>query len=254
MKSIRILLLFASVFAWPATGSAKMLVIASITPLASIVQSVGGDLVEVKSIARGTEDPHFVEVRPSFMMAIRNAKLYVSIGMSLDFWARPLIESARSSDIQVVNASLGIHVLGLPTERVSAKLGDVHPEGNPHYWVDPFNVPIIVKNILGGLSKVDPTNEATYEKNARAFLDELKKADTEWRKRLAPYAGTKVVTFHESWNYFCEHFKLDDRGQVEPKPGIPPSGSHTEEIIELVKREKIPLSSWNPSIPMPTQK
>src|SRR5579885_2847544 len=127
---------------------AKIKVIASITPLKSITESIGGDLVEVSSIARGTEDPHFVEVRPSFMMSIRNAKLYVSIGMSLDFWARPLIENARSSgDLQIVNCSTGIHVLGAPTERVTARLGDVHPEGNPHYWVDPYNVPIIVKNI-----------------------------------------------------------------------------------------------------------
>ena len=229
---------------------AKIKVIASITPLKSITESVGGDLVEVTSIARGNEDPHFVEVRPSFMMSIRSAKLYVSIGMSLDFWARPLIENARSSgDLQIVNCSTGIHVLGAPTERVTARLGDVHPEGNPHYWVDPYNVPIIVKNILTGLVAVDPDNAAKYQQNAKAFLEQLKKADEGWQKELAPYAGVKAITFHESWEYFAEHFKIDVRGQVEPKPGIPPSGSHTQEIINLVKREKIPLIIQEPYYP-----
>ena len=225
----------------PSESFAKIKVIASITPLKSLTESIGGDLVEVSSIARGTEDPHFVEVRPSYMMTIANAKLYVSVGMSLDHWAKPLIENSRNTEIVIVNASKGIHVLGIPTERVSALLGDVHPEGNPHYWLDPFTVPIMVKNILTGLKQVDPTHAEIYEKNARTFLDTLKKADDDWQKRLKPYAGTKIITYHESWDYFTEHFKLLVAGQVEPKPGIPPSGSHTEEVIELMKREKISL-------------
>lgn len=228
---------------------AKMKVIASITPLKSITESIGGDLVEVTSIARGTEDPHFVEVRPSFLMSIGQAKLYVSIGMSLDFWARPLIENARNEDIVVINASAGIKVLGLPTERVTARMGDVHPEGNPHYWVDPYNIPVVVKNILNGLVKVDPANTETYQKNAKAFLAKLQAADAQWQKELAPYKGTKIVTYHESWEYFAEHFKLDVVAQVEPKPGIPPSGSHTDEVIQIVKREKVPLILQEPYYP-----
>ncbi len=228
---------------------AKMKVIASITPLQSITESIGGDLVEVTSIARGTEDPHFVEVRPSFLMSIGQAKLYVSIGMSLDFWARPLIENARNENIVVVNASTGIKVLGLPTERVTARLGDVHPEGNPHYWMDPYNIPMVVKNILNGLVKVDPEHKETYQKNAKAFLSKLQAADAQWQKDLAPFKGTKVVTYHESWEYFTEHFKLDVVAQVEPKPGIPPSGSHTDEVIKIVKRDKVSLILQEPYYP-----
>jgi ABC-type Zn uptake system ZnuABC Zn-binding protein ZnuA len=247
MKSKIFALITLLTFSTPAF--AKLKVIASITPLQSITQSIGGDLVEVTSIARGTEDPHFVEVRPSFLMSIGQAKLYVSIGMSLDFWARPLIENARNENIVVINASTGIKVLGLPTERVSARLGDVHPEGNPHYWMDPYNIPVVVKNILNGLVKVDPANTETYQKNAKAFLAKLQAADAQWQKELAPYKGTKIVTYHESWEYFAEHFKLDAVAQVEPKPGIPPSGSHTDEVIQIVKRDKVPLILQEPYYP-----
>lgn len=247
MKSTLLAVIALLSFSNPAL--AKLKVIASITPLQSITESIGGDLVEVSSIARGTEDPHFVEVRPSFLMSIGQAKLYVSIGMSLDFWARPLIENARNENIVVVNASSGIKVLGVPTERVSARLGDVHPEGNPHYWVDPYNIPVVVKNILNGLVKVDPANSETYQKNAKAFLAKLQAADAQWQKELAPYKGTKIVTYHESWEYFAEHFKLDVVAQVEPKPGIPPSGSHTNEVIQIVKRDKVPLVLQEPYYP-----
>jgi len=228
------------------TALAKTKVITSITVLKALVESVGGDLVEVSSIGRGTEDPHFVEVRPSFIMTIQGAKLYVSVGMSLDHWARPLIENSRNTDIVIVNASKGIHVLGLPTERVTPLMGDVHPEGNPHYWVDPYNIPIMVKNILTGLTTVDAANAEVYQKNAKAFLDKLKVATAGWEKRLAPFKGTKIVTFHESWEYFAERFKLDVVGFVEPKPGVPPSGAHTEEIIKTMKREKVPLILMEP--------
>lgn len=247
MKSTLVALITLLSLSTPAL--AKMKVIASITPLQSITESIGGDLVDVSSIARGTEDPHFVEVRPSFLMSIGQAKLYVSIGMSLDFWARPLIENARNEDIVVINASSGIKVLGLPTERVSARLGDVHPEGNPHYWMDPYNIPVVVKNILNGLVKADPSHSETYQKNAKAFLAKLQAADAQWQKELAPFKGTKLVTYHESWDYFAEHFKLDVVAQVEPKPGIPPSGAHTDEVIQIVKRDKVPLILHEPYYP-----
>jgi ABC-type Zn uptake system ZnuABC Zn-binding protein ZnuA len=225
----------------PATASAKVNVITSITPLRSLVESVGGDLVHVESIGRGDEDPHFVEVRPSFIMKIAKAKLYVSIGMSLDFWAKPLIENARNPDLVFVNASTGIHVLGLPTERVSPKLGDVHPQGNPHFWMDPYNIPVAVKNILSGLVKVDPAHADAYKKNAEAFLAALKSKTQGWLKAMAPYKGTKVITYHESWEYFADRFGLQLVGEEEPKPGIPPSGSHTQAIIQIVKSQKVPL-------------
>jgi ABC-type Zn uptake system ZnuABC Zn-binding protein ZnuA len=229
-----------------AAAQAKVNVVTSITPLASLVDSVGGDLVKVDSIGRANEDPHFVEVRPSFLMTIAKAQLYVSIGMSLDFWAKPMIENSRNTSIVTVNASQGIHVLGLPTERVSALLGDVHPEGNPHYWVDPYTIPVVVKNIVSGLSSVDPTHKETYQKNAQAFLEKLKKKAAEWEKRMLPFKHTKIVTYHESWEYFTERFGLDAVAQVEPKPGIPPSGAHTQEVIEIIGRDHVQVILQEP--------
>jgi zinc/manganese transport system substrate-binding protein len=252
MKKEIALILVCAVFFSPGAANAKTKVITSITVLKSLTESIGKNLVDVSSIGRGTEDPHFVEVRPSYMMTIASAKLYISTGMSLDHWAKPLIENSRNIDIVMVNASKGIRVLGIPTERVSALLGDVHPEGNPHYWLDPYNIPVMVKNIVTGLSQVDPANAEIYQKNARVFLDQLKTADAGWQKRLKPYAGTKVITYHESWDYFDDHFKFVAIGQVEPKPGIPPSGSHTEEIIQLVKREKVRLILQEPFYPSAT--
>ena len=220
---------------------AKIKVVTSITPLKSIVESVGGDLVEVSSVAKATEDPHFVEVRPSFLMNVADAKMFVMVGMALDIWAKPLIESSRNTGILIVNASIGLKPLDVPTERVTALMGDVHPEGNPHYWVEPYNVSFMVKNILAGLTKIDPEHAKNYLENAKKFLDKLKKKTTEWDQRLASAKGSKVIVYHSSWNYFIDHFKLTQVAEVEPKPGIPPSGAHTEEVIQIAKREKVKL-------------
>ncbi len=228
------------------TSFAKTKVITSTTTLKSLTEVVGGDLVEVTSIARAVEDPHFVEVRPSFIMQISSAKLYVSTGMSLDIWAKPLIENARNLSLVVVNASQGIHALEIPTEKLTAQLGDVHPEGNPHYWVDPYNVPIMLKNILSGLSKVDPEHQSSFEKNAEEFLGKLKNADQDWQKRRDPFKASKIAVYHASWNYFADHFHLNMIAEVEPKPGINPSGSHTAEVIQLIKREHIPVIIQEP--------
>jgi len=223
----------------PFPAQAKIKVITSITPLRSLVESVGGDLVTVRSIGRGSEDPHFVEVRPSFIMAITDAQLYVEVGMSLDIWARPLIENARNDKIVIVDASKGIHILGVPTQRVSPLMGDVHPQGNPHYWMDPDNVPPMVRNILSGLVKIDPAHEATYKKNAEQFLSQLKAKTQEWTDELKPFKGTKILTYHESWEYFADRFGFDIEGEEEPKPGIPPSGSHTQDLIQMMKQNNV---------------
>ena len=241
MKYITLLILFFSQSAF-----AKVKVVTSITPLRSIVESIGGDLVDASSVAKATEDPHFVEVRPSFLMNVAEAKMFVMVGLSLDIWAKPLIESSRNTGIVIVNASTGVRPLDLPTERVTALMGDVHPEGNPHYWVDPYNVPVIVKNILSGLSKIDPEHVNNYTENAKKFIAELKTKTAEWDKRLSSYQGSKVIVYHASWNYFTDHFKFSKVAEVEPKPGIPPSGSHTQDVIEIAKREKAKMIMIEP--------
>ena len=239
MKIFTILLILISPSAFIPTAFGKVKVVASISTLKSLVESVGKDLVEVSSVGKPTEDPHFVEVRPSFIMNVTDAKMYVMVGLSLDIWAKPLIESSRNNGIVIVNASLGIKPLDVPTERVTPLMGDVHPEGNPHYWVDPYNVPTIVKNIVSGLATVDPEHSKTYQLQAKTFLDELKVKTTEWDKRLAPFKGAKLVVYHASWNYFLNHFHFLQVAEVEPKPGIPPSGAHTQEVIQIATREKV---------------
>ena len=244
IKYFSVMILLGSLIS--VSAQAKIKVVTSITPLKSLVESVGGELVEVSSVGKATEDPHYVEVRPSFIMNVTNAKMYVMVGLSLDIWAKPLIESSRNSGIVIVNASLGVKPLDVPTERVSPLMGDVHPEGNPHYWVEPYNVSFMVKNILSGLSQVDPEHVKIYQENARKFLDELKKKTAEWDKRLAPYKGTKVVVYHDSWNYFIDHFKLVQVAEAEPKPGMPPSGAHTEQAIQIAIREKAKVFLMEP--------
>ncbi len=227
-------------------NASKVKVITSTTTLKSLTETIGGDFIEVTSIARPTEDPHFVEVRPSFIMQISSAKLYVSTGMSLDIWAKQLIENARNQNLVIINASQGIHALEVPTEKLTAQLGDVHPEGNPHYWMDPYNTPVVVKNILTGLVKVDPDHQSQFENNAKFFLAKLKTADLDWQKRLSKFKGSKIVVYHASWIYFTEHFHLNIIAEVEPKPGITPSGAHTEEVIQLIKREKVSVILQEP--------
>lgn len=245
MKIFIIILTIFSIL--PALSFAdKIKVITSTTTLKSITQAITGDKLEVISIARPTEDPHFVEVRPSFIMQISSAKLYVSSGMSLDIWAKSLIENARNQSLIIVNASHDIHALDIPTEKVTAQLGDVHPEGNPHYWMNPFNIPIIVKNILTGLNKIAPEYKNDFENNAKSFIAKLKSADQDWQKKLAPFKGTKLVVYHASWIYFAEHFGFRIVAEVEPKPGINPSGAHTQEIIQLITNEKIPVIIQEP--------
>jgi zinc/manganese transport system substrate-binding protein len=243
----RFALLLSALFAAAAPAAAKVAVVTTLQDLASIAESVGGDRVDAFSLARGYQDPHFVDAKPSFVLRLAKANLLIVAGLELEIgYLPPLVDQSRNEVIRpggkgYLDASAGCDILQRPTTQVTRAMGDVHPYGNPHYWTDPDNGRVIARAIAAKLSALDPAGAETYRKNLAAFETRLAEKAKEWDGKMAPYAGTKVVTFHDSWPNFAKHFKLTVAGHVEPKPGIPPTPSHTLEIINLIQAEKIPL-------------
>jgi zinc/manganese transport system substrate-binding protein len=188
-----------------------------------------------------------VDPKPSFVLKLNRADLLIAAGLELEIgYLPPLIDQSRNDKIHpgargYLDASAGCDVLNRPSGVVTRAMGDVHPFGNPHYWTDPENGRVIARSIAAKLSELDPAGSATYRQNLATFEAKLTEKDKEWKAKMAPYAGVKVVTFHDSWPNFAKHFNISVRGHIEPKPGIPPSPSHTLEIINLMKSEKVPV-------------
>ncbi|HXM75980.1 MAG TPA: metal ABC transporter substrate-binding protein [Thermoanaerobaculia bacterium] len=229
------------------TFGAKLNVVSTLQDFASIAESIGGNRVETYALAKGYQDPHFVEAKPSFIVRLSRADLLIAAGLELEIgYLPPLIDQSRNARIHPGNpgyldASTGCDILQRPTGQVTRAMGDVHPYGNPHYWTDPDNGRIIARSIAARLTELDPSGKATFDANLAAFETKLAAKEKAWDATMAPYAGTKIVTFHDSWPNFAKHFKLVVAGHVEPKPGIPPSPSHTLEIINLIQSQKIPV-------------
>jgi zinc/manganese transport system substrate-binding protein len=228
-------------------AQAKVRVVSTLQDFASIASAVGGDRVEATSLAKGYQDPHFVDAKPSFVLQLSRADLLISAGLELEIgYLPPLIDQSRNDKIRPGNpgyldASAGCDILGRPTGQVTRAMGDVHPYGNPHYWTDPANGHVIARAIAARLSQIDAAGRDTYTRNLAAFEQRLAAKEKEWDALMAPYAGTKVVTFHDSWPNFAKRFKLQVVGHIEPKPGIPPSPTHTLEIVNLITTQKVPL-------------
>lgn len=240
-----LVLILAPILASIVPASAKVKVAASIPDIASIAAYIGGDEVEAFSIAKAGANPHFVEVLPSYMIKVARASVYLKVGLGLDAWSRDILEGSRNSGILVMDcggsgeAGLpSIQVLDKPTGKVDASQGDVHPQGNPHYWLDPANGPVIAARIAYALSKADPAHAQLFAANAKRFEAECAKRTAEWQSRMAPLKGAAIVTYHSSWAYFAKAFGLRIIGQVEPFPGIPPSAKHLHGLVERIKSEK----------------
>jgi zinc/manganese transport system substrate-binding protein len=252
------LLFLLSLVTFAAPASAKLHVVSSLQDFASIAASVGGDRVETVSLAKGYQDPHFVDAKPSFILQLSRADLLIAAGLELEIgYLPPLIDQSRNDKIHpgsagYLDASIGCDILQRPTTQVTRAMGDVHPYGNPHYWTDPENGRVIARAIAAKLSELDPSGRATYEKNLAAFEAKLTEKEKEWSAKMAPFAGTKVVTFHDSWPNFAKHFNLAVVGHVEPKPGIPPTPSHTLEIINIIKAQKVPVILVEPYFDLKT--
>ena len=238
-----ILLSLGALFLPSLAEAKKLTVVTATTDLAALAQEVGGDKISVESIAKGYQDPHFVEAKPSFLLKLRQADLLIVVGLQLEIgWLPPLINQSGNARIQVgaagyLDASQFAEILDIPTGTVTRAMGDVHPLGNPHYWLDPENGRRIAKGIAGKLGDLDPSNTAYYQERFQDFDKRLAAAEQKWDAEMKPFHGRKVVTYHNSFPNFAKHFGLNVIGYVEPRPGIPPTPSHTIELIGLMKRE-----------------
>jgi zinc/manganese transport system substrate-binding protein len=242
-------------------GSARRAPIGVVTTtedLASIVKEIGGDKVSVEPIARGYQDPHFVEAKPSFILKLNRADLLVVVGLELEIaWLPPLITQSRNAKIQpgsagYLDASRTAKILDIPTGTITRAMGDVHPQGNPHYWLDPDNGRRIAKAVQQKLSEVSSGDSAYFAERYADFDRRLGEGEKRWQAAMAPYKGIKIVTYHRSWTNFAQVFGLDVIGYVEPKPGIPPSPSHTLELVQEMKRQNIKIVLVEPYFDLKT--
>jgi zinc/manganese transport system substrate-binding protein len=249
MKKI-LLILTALSLAAPAFATVK--IVTSVQDFASIADAIGGKRVETFALAKGYQDPHFVDPKPSFVLKLSKADLLIVAGLELEIgYLPPLIDQSRNEKIHpggtgYLDASNGADILERPTGTVTRAMGDVHPFGNPHFWLDPENGRVIARAIAAKLTELDAAGAAEYKANLAAFEAKLTEGEKRWDAALAPYAGTELVTYHNSWPNFLKHFKLVAAGYIEPKPGIPPSPTHTVEIIDLMKAKKIPVILMEP--------
>lgn len=217
-------------------------VVTSTTDLYDIAQDVGGDRVTVTHISEGYQDPHFVEAKPSFVLQLRNADVFAFVGLDLEIgWMPLLLQGARNPKIQMggtgyVDVSRVIPVLDVPQGNVDRSQGDVHPLGNPHYWLDPDNAKRIAQLFRDKFSQLDPAGAATYARNAAAFGAKLDAAERGWAPYLARIKGKPVVAWHTSWRYFAEYTGMNIVGFMEPKPGVPPSPQHLAGLVQTMKR------------------
>jgi ABC-type Zn uptake system ZnuABC Zn-binding protein ZnuA len=226
-----------------AGGAGKVRVVASLSDLKALTEAVGGDLVEVDSLARGTQNPHDIEVRPSLMLKLRRAELFVRNGAGGDPWADPLLAGGQNAAIMpgsrgYVDASRGVTLIA-PAGPVDRSRGDVHPEGNPHYTMDPGNAAAVTGNIVEGLKRVAPQHAAQFDRRRTGYLAELDTAVARWQKALEPFRGAKVVVYHEEYEYFLRRFGMHTAAAIEDRPGIPPSPAHLASLIRLIREQKI---------------
>jgi zinc/manganese transport system substrate-binding protein len=220
-------------------------VVTSIETFADLARSVGGAFVKAESLARGYQDPHFVEAKPSLLIPLSRADLLVYAGLDLEIgWLPPLVQGSRNPRIQPgakgnLDASTAIEVLDLPAGKVDRSQGDIHPRGNPHYWLPPLNALKVAKEIAARLKELDPVHGADYDTNLQKFGAQLKAKASEWSRKAAALRGLKVVPYHKSWSYVSDWLGLREIGYVEIKPGIPPDPKHLAELILRMKAESV---------------
>ena len=258
MMSIRKTALAAMLAAAICPAASKLNVVTSTEDLAAIGREIGGDRVSIDSIAKGYQDPHFVEPKPSFLLKLQKADLLAVVGLQLEIgWLPPLITQSGNSKIQVgakgyFDVSTVCEILEVPTGTITRAEGDVHPLGNPHYWLDPENGRRIARAFKAKLSEMQPADAAFFDQRLKDFEQRLNDAEKRWDAAMAPYRGRKVITYHRSFPNFSKRFGLDVVDYVEPKPGSPPTPSHTLEVINRMKQENIKLVLVEPYFDMKT--
>jgi zinc/manganese transport system substrate-binding protein len=260
MKTKWIVLVVVVMSAWStvARGQTKLNVIATTEDLASIAREVGGDRIVIDSISKGYQDPHFVEAKPSFILKLQKADVLIVVGRELEIgWLPPLVQQSRNGKIQpgaegYLDASLGAQILEMPTGQITRAMGDVHPLGNPHYWLDPENGKRIAKEIADKFKQFRPNDHAYFDQRLNDFTTRLDAAEKRWLAMMAPYKGTKVVTYHRSFPNFAERFGPEIIGYVEPRPGIPPTPQHTLDVMNEMKRLKVKVVLVEPYFDLKT--
>ena len=239
-------------------AAAAIRIITTTEDLAALVAEIGGDKVAVEALARGYQDPHFVEAKPSLVLKLHSADLLIAVGRELESaWLPPLITQSRNAKLQpggagYLDASATAKILDIPTGQITRAMGDVHPSGNPHYWLDPGNGRRIAKAIQEKLTQMSAGDAGYFAQRYADFDKRLTAAEQRWKAAMAPYRGTKVVTYHRSWPNFTDAFGLDVIGYVEPKPGIPPSPAHTLALVQTMKAQGIKLILVEPYFDLKT--
>jgi zinc/manganese transport system substrate-binding protein len=252
------LVVLASIWMYSGLVFAQQIrVVATFPDLADITRQIGKELVSVDSLATGVEDPHGVPIRPSFVPRLNRADVLVLTGLGDELsWLPALLEVASNPKILpgrsgYIDCAVGIPVLQTPI-RIDRAEGDVHPQGNPHYMLDPVSGKIAARNIAAGLSRNFPQHQQAFEKNLKAYVAELDSWITRWEKMAAPLRGVKYVDYHPAWVYFANRFGMKLVGSIELKPGIEPTPNHLVELVQQIKQEKpqvLIYGSQNPRLP-----
>ena len=256
MRTIASLLaaLLAFFISSPFATADGLSVVTTTADLAAIAKAIGGDGVKVESIAKGFQDPHYVEAKPSFMRLVNQARLLVYAGLQLEIgWLPLLVQGARNPGLVQVEASQGVTVLERPSGPISRAQGDVHPEGNPHYWLDPRNGAVIGRTIAQQLKALAPADAARFDQNLKLFEDDLSRRRQTWELRMAQFRGREIVAYHKQWEYLARWLGLTIVGYVEDKPGIPPAPQSLAAVVRTMQEKKIKTllvaNFTNPTIP-----
>lgn len=229
-------------------------VVTTTADLAALAQAVGRERVKVESIAKGFQDPHYVEAKPSYMRLVNRARVLFYVGLQLEIgWLPLLVQGARNPSLLQIDLSRGISVLERPTGPISRAQGDVHPEGNPHYWLDPRNGVLMARRIAQELKALAPNDGAAFEQNLKLFESDLSRRRQKWEERIAPFRGTEVVAYHKEMEYLARWLGIFIIDYVEDKPGIPPSPRHLESLIQTMRQRKVKAllvsNATSPTIP-----
>jgi zinc/manganese transport system substrate-binding protein len=254
MKFFAILSFCVLLLSSSATAAEPIAIVTTTADIAAIVKAIGGERVAVESIAKGYQDPHFVEAKPSFIRLVNRARMLFNVGLELEVgWLPLLIQGARNPSLIVVDLSAGIAVLEKPSGPVSRAQGDVHPFGNPHYWLDPRNGVIMARRVAQELKGVAPGDAALFEQNLKSFETDLATRRKRLEEQMTPLRGAELVTYHKEWEYLVNWLGLNVLGYVEDKPGIPPTPRHLEELVQTMQQRKVKalLASnyTNPNVP-----
>jgi len=249
--NLKILLVLLSLAVTAPVRAKKINVVTTTSDLKSITELIGKDKVDVSAIAKGFQNPHFVDPKPSYIIGLSKADLFVTVGLDLETgWSPQLLLSSRNPKIQkgnagYVDASTGITLMQVPSG-INRGEGDIHIFGNPHYWMDPVNGKQIAKNVCDALIKISPENRDFFEKNLKAFNAEIDLKLEDWMEKMRPFTGTKIIAYHNEWCYFEHRFGLKIVDFLEPKPGIPPTPSQLVKIISEVKANSIKIIISSP--------